>query len=121
MYSFKPVLYHILIGTYLLITGAVLAEQRQLTGEEIEALLPTIIATGRDTRQTFSQNGRTTYHNGGRASFGRWWVEENLYCSNWPPADGKACYQVWRDKEKIIWIGESGTPTENRVETKQRT
>jgi hypothetical protein len=109
---------------------ATYAENRTLTGAEINALLPTVIALGDGTRQIFSAKGATNYTNQGRDSYGSWWVEGDEYCSSWPPAGGYACYAVQlddapvdapdNDRAPILrWVGESGRPTINRLEEKQ--
>ena len=99
----------------ILIAGGAAAEERPLAGNEIAALLPTIVALGTGTRQTFSAAGATTYSQGGRDSFGSWEVRGDRYCSRWPPADGWACYDVMRDGETLVWVGESRARTVNRI------
>lgn len=97
--------------------GIANAMERQLTGAEISALLPTIKAFGQDTVQVFSKNGRTKYHTGGFESKGSWWVTASQYCSSWPPSNSRACYDVFLDESKdpklLIWIGDSGARTVN--------
>lgn len=56
-------------------------------------------------------SGRTNY-NAGRDSWDYWEVRNNAYCSQWPPADGWACYKMEHSQQgeqvKIRFIGESG-------------
>ena len=52
--------------------GPASAELKTLNGEEIAALLPTIIALSPQSRQTFSATGPTTYTDRGRDTFGSW-------------------------------------------------
>lgn len=101
------------------------AENRRLSGAEIAALLPTVVAVSEDTRQVFSASGGTTYTNQGRDSYGSWWVADDQYCSRWPPAGGFACYDVHLDDAPadggapiLRWVGDSGRPTINRLEDK---
>ncbi len=84
-----------------------LAEERQLTGEEILKLLPSIKAKGSNYTQTFTKNGLTTYVYDGRPSEGRWMVQSNQYCSTWPPNNIIECYDVLADTDQktITWIG----------------
>jgi len=92
------------------------AEEAALSGAEISALLPAVTVVGTTWRQTFSDAGGTTYTDRGRPSQGRWWVEEDRYCSSWPPSDAVACYGVRRDGAALIWIDSSGARTESRIE-----
>ncbi len=64
--------------------------------------------------QEFRASGRTLY-NAGQDSWGYWEARGNQYCSQWPPADGWACYTVDRDGDRVRFTGESGTPTEGRI------
>lgn len=58
------------------------------------------------------ENASTTYWEGTNASFGRWKVEGNKYCSQWPPNEFWGCYKVLRSnqngKVNIIWIDVNG-------------
>ena len=100
--------------------GSAWAELRNLTGEEIAALLPAIVASGKKTRQTFSVAGATTYTDRGRDTYGSWRVQGDKYCSQWPPADGWACYGVAYDAETatLVWIDGGGDRTINTVRPK---
>ena len=83
------------------------AQERTLTGEEINNLLPTIKVSGENYIQTFTQKGLTTYIYDGRPSEGRWMVQDNQYCSTWPPNNAIECYDVLVDEtqKSITWIG----------------
>ncbi len=87
------------------------AEERKLNDAEIDALLPTIVVLGENTRQTFSARGATTYTDRGRDSYGTWAARGDQYCSQWPPANGWACYDVLVEGETLIWVGDSGHRT----------
>ena len=97
------------------------AAERKLSGVEIAKLLPTVIATGTDTRQTFSKAGATTYTFKGRDSYGTWRVQGEQYCSQWPPTAGWDCYTVLADEdaESIVWVGHSGDRTVNQITLKK--
>ena len=101
-----------------LLATSLSAEERKLNNAEIDALLPTIIAEGKDTRQTFSAKGATNYTDRGRDSFGTWAARGDQYCSQWPPANGWACYDVLVDGDTLIWVGESGNRTINTMKPK---
>lgn len=63
--------------------------------------------------QQFFASGRTLY-NSGHDSWGYWEARGNRYCSQWPPADGWACYDVVQSGDVIQFIGDSGDSTEGR-------
>ena len=96
------------------------AEEVKLGDAEIAALLPTIIASGDKTRQIFSAHGATTYTDRGRDTYGSWRADKGQYCSQWPPADAWACYDVLYDKagSKLIWVDGGGHRTVNLVVSK---
>lgn len=47
-----------------------------------------------NSTQTFYKNGETGYVEG-RPSLGYWRVENNQYCSQWPPSSTWTCYDVY--------------------------
>ncbi len=106
-------------------TAPVTAQERVLSGPEINKLLPQIVARGvdQDTVQTFSAAGSTEYIAGGRPSVGTWWVTATQYCSSWPPASGAACYDLLLDDSatpvRLTWVGQSGTPIHNTISEKE--
>ncbi len=97
------------------------AEEVELTGQEISDILPKIIALGENTSQTFIATGSTTYIDRGRESKGRWRIQADLYCSQWPPSENWACYRVLVQRQPgklpttLTWIGNSGNRLVNRV------
>lgn len=97
------------------------ADERRLSGDDISTLLPEIVAVGETTRQTFETSGHTDYHDGQRLTAGRWRVQNDSYCSTWPPGDRWRCYHVHVDNragepDLIIWIdAELGDRTVNRI------
>lgn len=83
------------VAAMVLATPA-LADWRMLTGPEIaKALRGTKLSYGQ-AWQTFSADGRTVF-NDGSDSRGIWRISGDFYCSQWPPANGWACYQVKLD------------------------
>lgn len=102
------------------IVGTVSASERQLTGSQIQTLLPTIIATGKTSQQTFTPNGTTIYVDSGNSTNGKWWVAADQYCSSWPPATSRVCYDVLLDEKneggtRLIWVGDSGNRTTDHM------
>jgi len=59
--------------------------------------------------QQFSADGATIYAEG-RPSFGSWRVTDTQYCSQWPPATGWVCYDVFisGNGDQIRFVGDSG-------------
>ena len=60
--------------------------------------------------QTFGASGATTY-DAGRPSWGRWAVRGDRYCSQWPPSDGWACYDMERNGDVLRFIADDGSIT----------
>lgn len=82
-----------------------------LTGEEVQQAL-----TGRKLQydiawQEFRASGRTLY-NAGADSWGYWRVQGDQYCSQWPPSDLWACYDMVRSGDRVRFIGTGGDITE---------
>ncbi len=105
----------------LVAAGSAAAEERALEGDEIRTLLPGILAVGDTTRQTFAANGDTVFDDGRRVTNGRWRIQDNFYCSRWPPGGGWRCYRVLVDPKDggpdlIVWIdAENGQRTVNTI------
>ena len=102
------------ISTFLF-SGAAHPGTKKLSGPEITALLPTIIALGEDTKQTFSAFGDTRYVSGGRPSTGSWRIDQDKYCSVWPPSGDWSCFHVFlhdhpdQQLDQLIWTNTRGT------------
>ncbi|GAA6162632.1 hypothetical protein NBRC116590_03360 [Pelagimonas sp. KU-00592-HH] len=82
-----------------------------LNGAEIAAALNEQTLHYEDATQVFYESGRTLY-DAGRPSWGYWAVRGDQYCSQWPPADGWACYDMQRNGDVLRFIGESGHATD---------
>lgn len=99
----------------LLVTGMAWAEDWQtLDGPGIEAALADQTLDyddGNGSWQRFYASGRTLY-NAGRDSWGYWATRGDQYCSQWPPGDLWACYDVARSGQVIRFIGENGDVTD---------
>jgi len=80
-----------------------------LTGDQIAAALTgrSVVYAGGET-QDFRTSGRTLY-NAGHDSWGYWAIRGDQYCSQWPPADGWACYDVLEVEQGVRFIGADGS------------
>ncbi|MEL6958501.1 MAG: hypothetical protein AAGL89_06055 [Pseudomonadota bacterium] len=98
-----------LVWVVALLPGAAGAEFQPMTGEEISFALTNraLIYTDGAT-QDFRASGATLY-DAGRPSWGNWAVRGDQYCSQWPPSDGWACYDMARDGEVLRFIAEDGS------------
>lgn len=78
------------IAVVMLAAGPARADWVAMSGAEITAALNDTRLVYAGAWQVFRADGFTLF-NDGRASWGRWRVERDAYCSRWPPADGWAC------------------------------
>jgi hypothetical protein len=95
----------------LLVATTAQAEAIKLSGPEIFAALSdaTLYAGDKSNiEQIFQKSGQTVYIENGQLSQGTWFVEDDKYCSTWPPGTSKSCFDVTRDGEVITFIGSSG-------------
>jgi hypothetical protein len=85
------------------------AAEIKLSGAEIITALSdkTMIADG-EIAQIFQSTGLTIYTERGAQSLGKWKVENEKYCSVWPPSTFWSCYDVVRDGEMITFVSSSG-------------
>ena len=79
------------------------------------ALTERILGYANGAVQAFHASGGTDYDSGGFAP-GRWRVEGDRYCSQWPPSDRWTCYGVERspDGRGLRFIAQDGSATEGR-------
>ena len=82
-----------------------------MTGDEIAEALTDRTLQYETARQTFYTSGRTLYDSG-RPSWGYWQVQDDQYCSTWPPSDLWACYGLERRGEMLRFVGERDDITE---------
>ncbi len=82
-----------------------------LTGDEIRAALTDRKLQYANAWQEFRASGRTLY-NSGQDSWGYWRVEDDKYCSTWPPSDLWACYAMARKGDMLRFIGETDDITD---------
>ena len=84
-----------------------------MTGPEVlEALTGRTLRYNADTIQDFRPSGRTLYTHKGQESWGYWVVRDAQYCSQWPPSDLWACYDMAQSAEGLRFIGASGDITD---------
>jgi len=107
----------------------VAAEERIVQGPEIISLLANQTVNGDSFEQSFGDptghdNASTTYWEGKNASFGRWRIEGDEYCSQWPPSEFWTCYKVATyvagAKTFVVWIGSDGTRFVGHIKIKQK-
>ncbi|MDW3225600.1 MAG: hypothetical protein R8G34_22360 [Paracoccaceae bacterium] len=82
-----------------------------LSGDAIRAALTGRTLQYENAWQDFRATGRTLY-NAGADSWGYWRVQGDQYCSQWPPSDLWACYDMARAGEKLRFIGQGGDVTD---------
>jgi hypothetical protein len=64
-----------------------------------------------DASQNFEAGGLTVYF-ADQPSTGAWRVEGDQFCSQWPPSDSWACYDVEATEGAVRFIGADGSVTE---------
>jgi hypothetical protein len=96
------------------------AAEIKLDEQAIKALLSdaTLISSGdsRPTEQVFRASGLTfTIDIETQVqSLGSWRVENDKYCSIWPPSEHWSCYKVFRTNEGVVFVSSNGTRYEMR-------
>lgn len=85
----------------------------KMTGAEIGVALRdhTLQGTGEDGKpwsQIFQKSGVTYYSVGNAQSQGLWEVRGDQYCSQWPPNESWACYDMMRDGNTYSFVSASG-------------
>lgn len=79
----------------------------QMTGDDIRNALTDRVLSYGDTWQDFRSSGRTLY-NSGPDSWGYWRVQDDQYCSQWPPSDLWVCYKMERRGDALRFVGADG-------------
>ena len=106
--------------TLALAISVTYADLKRLDGAGIAAALDGKTISGeRDGKawvQTFDAGGVTVNTAAGdAASEGRWRVREDRFCSQWPPAPAWACYDMFRDGDVVVFVGEDGEEWPARI------
>jgi hypothetical protein len=106
---------HVTSVILALIPGLAMAEDWQpLRGDQVRAALEgRNLVYDSGAKQDFHASGRTLY-NAGRNSWGNWRVEGDQYCSQWPPSDLWACYDLLLapNERQVRFVGNSGEVTD---------
>ncbi|GGX48298.1 hypothetical protein GCM10007385_15190 [Tateyamaria omphalii] len=96
-----------------LLGGPVAAQDwMPMSGEQIRDALTGRVLAYPDTSQDFRASGRTLYIFRGRESWGYWRIEDDRYCSQWPPNDMWACYTMDGKGDRLRFVGQGGDITE---------
>ncbi|MEM6407290.1 MAG: hypothetical protein AAF700_02610 [Pseudomonadota bacterium] len=106
-----------ILAVALVLAGTATAQERvALDGAQLEAALDDTTLHYEGAHQVFYKSGRTLYDNG-RPSWGYWAARGDLYCSQWPPADGWDCYRVEKHASDpaLRFISETGYITEGQI------
>lgn len=82
-----------------------------LSGAEIRQALEGRKLQYASAWQDFRASGRTLY-NAGHDSWGYWRIEDDQYCSQWPPSDLWSCYKIDRKGDKLRFVGQGDDITE---------
>jgi hypothetical protein len=88
----------------------------RLTGPDVAAALTARTLAYQDGAvQDFRAGGTTTY-TADSPSAGRWRVEGDRYCSQWPPSDRWACYDLDRSADglDLRFVADDGSSTVGR-------
>jgi hypothetical protein len=94
---------------FLALSPIAIAAEVKMTGAEITIALSDkeLVADGEIT-QLFQATGLTMYSERGSHSQGKWKVENDKYCSVWPPSEFWACYDVVKEGDIITFVSSSG-------------
>jgi hypothetical protein len=107
-------MHKILLASLLLISSAQ-ASETKLSGAEMQVILSDKILYGKDAEQIFQKSGVTFYSTGGNQSQGNWKIDGEKYCSQWPPNEAWACYDMMQEGNKVIFISKDGNRTEMTI------
>jgi len=102
-----------------LVSGVAKAQDWQaLDGQGVRSALEgRALSYASGATQDFRASGRTLY-NAGRDSWGYWRVQGKQYCSQWPPSDLWACYDllVSHDGASVRFVGSFGDVSDGQYE-----
>lgn len=100
----------------LTLASPALAEDwRVLSTDEIQtALSARVLQYADGATQNFFGDGRTLYEVSTGESWGKWWVEDERYCSIWPPSATPTCYEVEALGLEVRFISSGGVVTSGR-------
>ena len=100
------------LALLVLMPCAVWAQEWQpMSGAQITAALTDQSLIYEGAAQQFYASGRTLY-NAGQDSWGYWAVQDDQYCSQWPPGDQWDCFDMAAADGMVRFIGEDGSITD---------
>jgi hypothetical protein len=96
------------------------ADEIKLSGADITAALADHTLGGKREdgslwEQVFQKSGVTFYTVGSAQSQGVWDVRGDQYCSQWPPNQSWACYDMTKDANTYSFISASGQKSSGRL------
>jgi hypothetical protein len=104
----------ILMMLVLAATPAIAEDWTVLTGDQIRtALTARLLVYEGGARQQFNADGTTRYESPD-VSHGQWRVTGDRYCSQWPPSDRWACYDVAAQGVDIRFTAGDGSVSTGR-------
>ena len=91
------------------------ASETIVKSPELETLFTDVSLYGvgdkAQVEQIFQKSGGTFYLENGGSSQGNWKIENDKYCSQWPPNPSWACYDVLRDGDVVTFVSSTGKRT----------
>lgn len=113
----------ILASALVVLAAPASADWMRLDGPGIQSALEEVTLRYADIKATqhFYASGRTLYTSG-RPSWGYWAVRGDQYCSQWPPSDGWACYDLERDPTdgRLRFVAGDGSYSVGQVEDEKK-
>ena len=117
---------HILGASLSLFLGAAVfsteapAQEQRLSGVEIKTALSDhtlqgMREDGKPWQQIFQKSGVTFYSAGSAQSQGFWDVCGDQYCSQWPPNESWACYDMAVEADDYRFISASGQRSSGKL------
>lgn len=77
----------------------------------MQLILSDKILFAKEAEEIFQKSGVAFYSAGGGQSQGFWKIEGGQFCSQWPPNQTWACYDMTQDGNKITFISKDGNRT----------
>jgi hypothetical protein len=97
---------------FLSIPNVAFAGPQKLNAMQIHELLSDRIIysvpTVAPSEQLFQKAGATYFSENGNQTQGSWKIENDKYCSVWPPSENWVCYEMTREGNLINFISPSG-------------
>jgi hypothetical protein len=103
-----------LLLAVFLVSNSTQAAETKIGGAEIKQLLTEksylqIKPTTKHTiEQIFLSGGLTHFIVDGDAQTGQWKIEDDKYCSAWPPSNTWDCYDILQDGTTIVFLSARG-------------